>query len=199
MSRFVDECRKEWKRLGVPDAAADEMAAELAADLAEAKAEGASAEDVLGAAAFDPRAFARAWATERGVVARRRGRPLLLAGAVAAFAVVAIAGAVLVAASSPSEPRRLAVDSPDRLVRVFPLAPGGPPRIVGVGTRYVFPPGQSLSSVPAPEPVVVSVDGAVESSDSGFDARVPGLVLLAIGLAGVVTVTSFGLLRTAAA
>ena len=43
MNRSFDECRREWKRLRVPDAIANEMAADLAADLAEAEAEGASA------------------------------------------------------------------------------------------------------------------------------------------------------------
>ena len=33
MSQFVEECRREWKRLGVPDPVANEMAADLAADL----------------------------------------------------------------------------------------------------------------------------------------------------------------------
>lgn len=69
MSEFVGECRREWKRLGVPDAIAGEMAADLAADLAEAEADGVSAEQVLGSGAFDPRAFAASWASERGVVA----------------------------------------------------------------------------------------------------------------------------------
>jgi hypothetical protein len=68
MSEFVEECRREWKRLGVPDAIAGEMAADLATDLAEAEADGVSAEQVLGSGAFDPRAFARSWASERGVV-----------------------------------------------------------------------------------------------------------------------------------
>lgn len=68
MNDFVQECVREWKRLGVPDDVAEEMAAELAADLAEAAAEGATAEAVLGTSAFEPRTFAAAWATERGVV-----------------------------------------------------------------------------------------------------------------------------------
>jgi hypothetical protein len=34
VSEFIEECRREWKRLGVPDAAANEMAADLTADLA---------------------------------------------------------------------------------------------------------------------------------------------------------------------
>ncbi len=68
MSGFVDECRKEWSRLGVPDAASNEMTAELAADLAEAEADGASAEEVLGNGVFDARSFAASWATARGLV-----------------------------------------------------------------------------------------------------------------------------------
>jgi hypothetical protein len=67
MSEFVEECRREWRRLGVPDPVANEMAADLNADLEEAEAEGGSPEDVLGNSAFDPRRFAAAWATARGV------------------------------------------------------------------------------------------------------------------------------------
>jgi hypothetical protein len=67
VSDFVDECRREWRRLGVPDPVANEMAADLTADLEEAEAEGASPEDVLGNSAFDPRRFAAAWAGARGV------------------------------------------------------------------------------------------------------------------------------------
>jgi hypothetical protein len=40
VSEFVDECRREWRRLGVPDPVANEMAADLTADLEEAEAEG---------------------------------------------------------------------------------------------------------------------------------------------------------------
>ena len=68
MIEFVEECRKEWKRLRVPDPIANEMAADLEVDLREADADGASAEEVLGSAAFDPRSFAAAWASARGVV-----------------------------------------------------------------------------------------------------------------------------------
>jgi hypothetical protein len=67
VSEFVDECRREWRRLGVPDPVANEMAADLTADLEEAEAEGGSPEDVLGNSAFDPRRFAAAWAAARGV------------------------------------------------------------------------------------------------------------------------------------
>jgi len=67
VSEFVEECRREWRRLGVPDPVANEMAADLTADLDEAEAEGSSPEDVLGNSAFDPRRFAAAWAIARGV------------------------------------------------------------------------------------------------------------------------------------
>jgi hypothetical protein len=67
VSEFVEECRREWRRLGVPDPVANEMAADLTADLEEAEADGGSAEDVLGNSAFDPRRFAASWAIARGV------------------------------------------------------------------------------------------------------------------------------------
>ncbi len=69
MIEFVQECRREWKHLGVPDPIANEMAADLTADIEEAEAEGGSAEDVLGTSLFDPRRFAAAWAGARGVTA----------------------------------------------------------------------------------------------------------------------------------
>jgi hypothetical protein len=67
MTAFVEECRREWKRLGVPDLLADEMAADLEADLVEAEADGVSAAEILGES--DPRRFAATWASERGLVA----------------------------------------------------------------------------------------------------------------------------------
>jgi hypothetical protein len=67
VNEFVGECRREWRRLGVPDPIANEMAADLTADIEEAEAEGGSAEDVLGNSLFDPRRFAAAWAGARGV------------------------------------------------------------------------------------------------------------------------------------
>jgi hypothetical protein len=67
MNAYVEECRREWKRLGVPPGLAEEMAAELEADLAEAEADGVSAAEMLGES--DPRRFAATWARERGLVA----------------------------------------------------------------------------------------------------------------------------------
>jgi hypothetical protein len=103
MSGFVEECRKEWSRLGVPEAEANEMAADLEADLAEAKAEGVSPEEVLGNGYFDPRSFAASWAASRGFVHPTRPvrgtiqvRTLVLAlGAVVAAAFVALGLAFL--------------------------------------------------------------------------------------------------------
>jgi hypothetical protein len=66
MSSFVEECRREWKRLGVPDGLAEEMATELESDLAEAEVDGVSAAELLGES--DPRRFAATWARERGLV-----------------------------------------------------------------------------------------------------------------------------------
>lgn len=104
MSSFIEQCRREWKRLGVPNPVAEEMATDLAADLQEAEAEGASPEDVLGADAADPRVFAAAWATERGVAKRqpkteRRRRPLLIAALVLVTLLLglSILGAVMLA------------------------------------------------------------------------------------------------------
>lgn len=72
MTAFVEECRREWRRLGVPDLLAEEMATELEADLAEAQAEGVSAAEMLGES--DPRRFAATWATERGLVSEQPPR-----------------------------------------------------------------------------------------------------------------------------
>ena len=106
MNDFVEQCRREWKRLGVPDSVAKEMAAELAADLKEAEAEGVSARELLGNAVSDPRSFAASWADERAVIplagatARLPGRTLILA-AIAALTIITAGGAGLVLLASP--------------------------------------------------------------------------------------------------
>jgi hypothetical protein len=179
VNEFVAECRSEWSRLGVPDAIADEMAAELAADLQEAAAEGASAEDVLGESASDPRAFAAAWAAERGLIrqptagsrglASRAGTLAVLG----AFAVVAIVGAVLVVLAAPAPPGRVTIRSlagPPMLTFARPL---GSARTV---TRVLVEPPRARAV-------------AVDINDSRVDTRTVGSVLLIIGLAGVVPLT----------
>ena len=92
MTAFVEECRREWERLGVPDLLAEEMAAELEADLAEAEADGVSTSELLGES--DPRRFAAAWASERGLVAEpapRQSRKRVWIGLAAALALVIVA------------------------------------------------------------------------------------------------------------
>jgi uncharacterized cupredoxin-like copper-binding protein len=115
VSEFVEECRREWKRLRVPRPIADEMADDLTADLQEAEADGASVEEVLGSGASDPRAFAAAWASERGIIPRRRAQRLrrsrlltVILLLVVALAVVAAAGvvvALLAVSGNSSAPR----------------------------------------------------------------------------------------------
>lgn len=184
MSQFVEECRREWKRLRVPDPVANEMAADLAADLKEAEEEGASAEEVLGSGAFDPRSFAASWAAERGVIQPplptaislpRRSR---MSAAIAASAVVAIIGAVLAILASPGGPGPLAVASavgPGRPVFTSPL---GPPRV-----RLVSP----LAVPQLRERDLPTVPGfAVQVHNTGVDLRAIGLILLIVGIVGLV-------------
>jgi len=103
MNEFIEECRRAWKRLGVPAPVANEMATDLAADLQEADAEGVSPEEVLGSGAFDPQSFAASWAAERGVIDRPRSprtrRPLVLG----ALVLVLVAGVGIAAAQLLSE------------------------------------------------------------------------------------------------
>src|SRR4051812_37146739 len=105
VNQFVEECRREWKRLHVPDLVANEMAAELEADLEEVEAEGASPEEVLGSGAADPQSFAASWATERGVIPPRSTAGLprrsFALAAIAALTIVAATGAALVIFASP--------------------------------------------------------------------------------------------------
>jgi len=107
MSDFVEQCRGEWRRLGVPDPLAEEMAADLASDLAEAEADGVSAEELLGSSAFDPRSFAAAWAAERGIIPdpparpNARRRPLVLAAFTAVAAITLVVAALLLATGQP--------------------------------------------------------------------------------------------------
>jgi hypothetical protein len=128
---FVEECRREWRRLGVSGPIANEMAADLAADIEEAESEGGSAEDVLGNSAFDPRRFAASWATARGVTAPpmpapvKRRWPALAFGLVGCTALLALAAGVLFggrqSAAFAVSARRF-VGGP-RSFRVFPGAP----------------------------------------------------------------------------
>jgi hypothetical protein len=202
VNEFVDECRREWKRLGVPDPVANEMAADLAADLEEAEAEGASPEDVLGSGAFDPRSFASAWAVERGLIGRRlsgehgRTRGSRLAAAIGTVAlVIAIAGAVLLIDDSRSDAKRLAflspVDLPPDSVLVAPTAvpraaiPPPPSRVAEDGITRVV-----MLDLPVTDVRFVAVE-----PEDGIDGRAIGSILLIVGLAGAVASTLFVLWR----
>ena len=109
MNTFVTACRREWRRLGVPEAVANEMASDLQTDLAEAEADGVSPEEVLGNGYLDPQSFAASWATARGVtdapsrpagITRRRPRTEVTAAVICGVAV--LAGLFVVAASRRS-------------------------------------------------------------------------------------------------
>jgi hypothetical protein len=111
VSQFVAVCRREWKRLGVPEIAANEMAADLEADLAEAQADGVSPEEVLGNGYFDARSFAASWALARGVaqpdarpisVTQLPARTLILSAGVLVSLAVAAMGLILVAGHASS-------------------------------------------------------------------------------------------------
>jgi uncharacterized membrane protein YidH (DUF202 family) len=80
VTSVLETCKGTWRRAGVRRDVAAEMAADLEADLAAAAADDVSAEEYVG---HDPRAFALAWATERGVV---EPRPRLVSTALAGLA-----------------------------------------------------------------------------------------------------------------
>lgn len=192
MNPFVEECLREWRRLGVPDPVANEMAADLGADLEEAETEGASAEEVLGSGAFDPRSFAAAWATERGVIPLQpqgvgtNSRGSRVPAVFAFFAVVAIAGAVLAIVASPTRTVRVALPStflPHRLTLVVPQ------RLHVVGLR-VGVVGPRLRIVPPP-PATRSRVFTTEVSNSGWDLRPVGLLLLVAGIVGMIVSTLY--------
>lgn len=104
---FVDQCRREWSRLGVPKPLADEMAADLASDLHEAEAEGVSLEELLGRSAFDPESFAASWAAERGIIpppaesGRTDRKPVALVAFTAVAALTVLVAALLLLTGEP--------------------------------------------------------------------------------------------------
>jgi hypothetical protein len=185
---FVEKCRHEWKRLGVPDPIADEMAAELAADLDEAEAEGASLEDVVGSGA-DPRSFAAVWAGERAVVQHRLTRRSRVPAAIATFALIpTIVGAVLLILAAPSGSKRLAAPLPSPALVMLPAPPapaGGPPEERARAAAFAAQLAH-VRAVYVKERALVAT-GHTNGSDDG--ARTLGSVLLIVGLAGIVSLT----------
>ena len=148
MSEFVEQCRLEWKRLGVPDVLADEMAADLGADLNDAESEGMSAEEFLGSSALDPRSFAASWAGARGIVPTASGRDSAHRRPLALIAFTAIAAIVLtitVLLLLTGQPRAALVTSQTMGSHVHsasmaPLMPGGT-------RRHVLPLGNPSAPV----------------------------------------------------
>jgi hypothetical protein len=175
---FLEQCRREWKRLRVPDSLANDMAAELAADLKEAEAEGVSAEEVLGNAVADPRSFAAYWADERGVIPLSRSRlptRSLVLGAIVALTVTTAIGAALVLFASPHAP------APGAAIGVLPI-----PRDTPI---LVTTPAPAPTSADAPATIRVGGDRDVtlaETSGSGVEIHTVGSILLIVGIAGLI-------------
>ena len=138
MNDFVEQCRREWKRIGVPDPLAEEMATDLTHDLQEAEAEGVSTEQLLGRMAFDPAAFAATWATARGIVRRppstqnSRRRPLIVI-ALTVLAAITVTAAALVLFNSGHEVALFSTEHPPHLVP--PPARFAPPSNPGHATN----------------------------------------------------------------
>jgi hypothetical protein len=135
MSDFVEQCRREWGRLGVPDPVANEMATDLAADLKEAEAEGVLAEEVLGRSVFDPRSFAASWPAERGVIPSASSSTPYQASAsrkppipavLATLAVIGLLVAVLIALPGGSRSVAMAPTLAHPRAPFAPPAPSGP-------------------------------------------------------------------------
>ena len=107
MSDFVEQCRREWRRLGVPDSLAEEMASDLASDLKEAKDDGVSPEEFFGSSIGDPHSFAASWAGERGIIpvppdrGSTRRRPLVLVAFTAVAALALVVATLLLATGQP--------------------------------------------------------------------------------------------------
>ena len=144
MSDFVEQFRAEWKRLGVPDAIAEEMASDLGSDIRDAESDGISVEELLGSSASDPRAFAASWANERGVVQTRRGHASGRRGRVPLVAFIGVAAITLIVAA-------------------LLLATGEPKvALVTRGVALPHPPGSTASFVPPPSRVQASAAAPIE-------------------------------------
>lgn len=137
MSEFVEQCRVEWRRLGVADPLADEMAQDLTSDLDAAEAEGVSADEYLGASALDPQSFAASWASERGVVPRRptpedgRRKPFALAVFACLAAITVTVAALLLVTGEPKVTLKASRTAPPHL----PLPSTRPSVPAGVGRQ----------------------------------------------------------------
>ncbi len=170
MNEFIDECLEEWRRLGVPDAVAKEMATDLAVDIGEAESEGGSAEDVLGNSAFDPRGFAASWALARGVTGpldfERPNRHQPVAIALTALAALFAFAAVVVLVGHRSSSTAIAIGVRRTL--------GGSPSGQFLGPSHPLPPLRFY--VPGPGFVVHQMRSV----------ELLALIVLVIGAVGLV-------------
>jgi hypothetical protein len=136
VSEYVEQCRREWRRLGVADPLAEEMAADLASDLEAAEAEGVSAADYLGSSASDPQSFAASWASARGILPEPpdaeddRRRPLALVAFTALTAMTVLVAALLLATGEPKVSLQASRTRPPHL----PVPPAG--HVVPSGTGH---------------------------------------------------------------
>jgi hypothetical protein len=137
MTDFVEQCRREWRRLGVANPLAEEMAADLASDLQAAEAEGVSVADYLGSSASDPESFAASWASERGIlpeppsVESDRRRPFALVAFTALAAITVLVTALLLVTGEPKVSLQASRTRPPHL----PAPPTGRAVPSGVGHR----------------------------------------------------------------
>jgi hypothetical protein len=183
VTAFVDECRREWRRLRVPAELADEMASELEADLAEA----GSLEELLGTARVDASLFARNWATERGVAKATRRRRSLVPALLAMLALAAaIAGAVL----TIDEANR----DPSRRQEPIAVAPSRATRMLVIVAQAAAEKARLAADNAQGEARWVRLDEVDGTNDH---SNTLGLVLLIGGLAALVPLTLLGLGRTA--
>jgi hypothetical protein len=163
VNEFVEACRQEWRRLGVEDAVANEMAADLTADLDEAAAEGGTAEDVLGNSAFDPRRFASDWAFARGVAGPPttdrpsppeplpRWRPRAAVALTAVLAVLTVTAGLFLVAGDRSRSVAVAVHrmaTGSGPIRFFVPDPGHPSIRVPFGPPFAAAPITVLGGHP---------------------------------------------------
>jgi hypothetical protein len=169
VSEFVEECRREWRRLGVPDPVANEMAADLTADLEEAAAEGGSPEDVLGNSAFDPRRFAASWAGARGVTSPPFAEGQSLRRPTVAIALTALLGALAIGAGLI-----LLIGFHSRSIAFVAR------RIVAApGQIRLFAPGRNQIQLPPP------LRPFVGTQIAGVDVHPLAWVLLIVGVVGL--------------
>ncbi|WP_067807502.1 hypothetical protein [Actinomadura formosensis] len=117
--KVVRQCKRTWRRIGVSREDGAEMAGELAADLRVALADGRDPQSYVGG---DPAGFARAWASERGVVPLRYRTGRLMAASLLGALPGLFAGLFMVFGTSSDELEQVlgrTVDVPTWLVMIL--------------------------------------------------------------------------------